>query len=605
MNAQVYPIFLPNKGPKLDSPSQFLLNQWASYSRNMEYENDVIRGRKGLQEFDSKVLSGPVLHIVQFWHENLSYDLLVFTTKDIYKYDFSNTRYTYLTPSTNTGTIEVQVGTPTILRGTGTTWDTAGANKLKTGDFVKIGAAAYHTGSTFYEVLTVDSNTQCTMTSAMPTTAAGSAYVARKIYTGDAYDLWNGAQFFDSAQGNMYLATNGVDTPVYLTETATEFVAFGTLPTGFTTCRYIRNFYNRVVLIACVEGGQNLFIRIRWGEVGLYNSYDDLDFNDLDLPDAAHIIVGADIVGDYMVFPKLGVNSVGGAYIMRVSASENDFDFQYESNFEGNAAALSLVSHNSGLLYFGEDNKFRFFNVVRDVEVFKELTPEFKSLDPNETPNIRAFRMGYKNQIRWALPYDSINGVARMVVYDFTNDHAEIWEYKLSGGIRSFGEFLNTTDLYVDDAVWGPLYVDENFGYWDDREFLSDAPIILYGGADGKVYKADNSDLDVTTPYTRKFRTKKHDFELPHCEKRLAKQQWWLEKQTTGTALLKCKRSDKEDFEPTTHTIDMTDTTKEIVKKQVRWNKQFDAAEFQIESTGLIGILGYLNWIHRRGQTVH
>jgi len=73
---------------------------------------------------------------------------------------------------TTTGTIEVQAGTPTILRGTDTLWNTASnANQLSVGGRVKI-------GSTWYTIQTLTSDTLMTMTESMPTTAAGSSYEA-------------------------------------------------------------------------------------------------------------------------------------------------------------------------------------------------------------------------------------------------------------------------------------------------------------------------------------------------------------------------------------------------------------------------------------------
>jgi len=74
----------------------------------------------------------------------------------------------------------------------------------------------YHiTTMKWYEILTVDSATQVTLTNRYrePSTGAGTAYTARQIYTGDIFDYWRTATFFDAQPDDkdLWFATNGVD----------------------------------------------------------------------------------------------------------------------------------------------------------------------------------------------------------------------------------------------------------------------------------------------------------------------------------------------------------------------------------------------------------
>src|SRR3990167_6480723 len=185
------PTFLPNKGIKTDAPEELLLDQISPYSRNMEYLNELIQGRTGLSKFNSTALTGRVMLQFRFVRANQNAYNLFFTTTDIYVYDFANSRFDILTPVYTTGTIEILSGTPTIVTGTGTTWTT----NTKAGDYIKIGAGSIHTGSTWYKILTVDSNTQLTLTASAAAVGAGSAYVIRKTYTGGNTDFWTCTKF--------------------------------------------------------------------------------------------------------------------------------------------------------------------------------------------------------------------------------------------------------------------------------------------------------------------------------------------------------------------------------------------------------------------------
>ena len=105
-----YPVFLPNKGPVLDKPKEFLQDGISSHSRNMELFNEMIQGRPGLSKFLDVTLSGYVLAQPKLkGFDNTKYNLFC-TPKDIYSLDYSNSRYDILTPTYTTGTIEIKTG---------------------------------------------------------------------------------------------------------------------------------------------------------------------------------------------------------------------------------------------------------------------------------------------------------------------------------------------------------------------------------------------------------------------------------------------------------------------------------------------------------------
>lgn len=591
-----YPIALPNQGIDISKPEQFLEAAYSPYSRNMEFYNELLQGRLGNTKFDTAALSGPVLLIDQYWKFTGSYDLIFATTKDIYKYDFGNSRYDILTPVYQTGTIEIQAGTPTIVRGTGTSWTTG---NVKAGDFIKIGSGSIHTGSTWYEVASLNvGSQQITLTASGPTTAAGTAYVLRQIFNGTNTDIWQGKNFLDDAEGEVFIMVNGVDHPVWYNDSG-QVQQFSALPTDFTSAKYLQVFGNRIVFLWTREAGQNQPIRYRWSAVANFQSYNDLDFQDLEKPTPAFWIKGSYIKGDFMIIPK-----ESGAYVVSHIGGDEVFATDFSSTFAGNFSAYSILPLETGAFYFGYDNRFRFWNQIRDETPFDDIFDYLLSLSPSNSEYIFGYQVEGKKQLRWALPYDSVNMVSPVLVYDYGRQIIEIWDYTHRSWIRSIGEYLLVSDLYVDDPFWDDLYVDEESGFWDDRTFLANAPIILYGCEDGYVRKADIGSTDDGYAYTRRFRTKRVDFGEPHMRKRLWKQQWWMEAQTAGEVTLEIKRDDANAFEPLTKTIPLTNAGKDKVKYPVTWNKDFENAQFQLSATNQFNLLGFINWFSEKGKVV-
>ena len=84
---QIIPTFLPNKSVVLNAPEEFLKNQFSTGdSRNMEFADELLQGRLGLDKLDETELSGEILLIDQFWKYTGTWYLLFATTKDIYKF---------------------------------------------------------------------------------------------------------------------------------------------------------------------------------------------------------------------------------------------------------------------------------------------------------------------------------------------------------------------------------------------------------------------------------------------------------------------------------------------------------------------------------------
>jgi len=588
---QTIPTFLPNKGIVIDKPEEVLSNNYSSAdSRNVEFYNEYLRGRLGLDKFDSQQLSGPLLLIEQFWKFNSTWYWMICTTKDIYKYDFNNKRFDILTPVYTTGTIEIQSAALNVVLGSGTAWST----ELKAGDYIKIGSGDIHTGSTWYEIDSVDSDTQLTLKTAAVETAASTAYVARKIFNGGSADFWHARSFYDKNLGEVWLATNGVDTPIRYTGTG-QVQALSNLPTSFVSAKYIEVYKDRVFWLHTIESG-NQPQRIRWSEVGDCEDYDDLDFQDF--VEGGYWITGSLVWNGYHIVFRERDAQVG-----RYSSSSDSFTYETSNSCAGAWAPRSITANDKYIFYYGPDNRFHSWNLLTDNVISEEIDSYCINFDPNLEQDIFGYQVESRNQIRWFVPHNNPDYMNACITYDYNQGILHIWEYASEQACNIIGEYLNQEDFYVDDDPWAERYVDEQDGFWDSRNFLSGAPQIVYGGSDGYIRDADIGYTDDGEDYTRKFSSSRMNFDLPDTTKRLWKQQHWLESDISGEVKVSLRKDDRIADESLTHTISLVDADKDVVKKNITWDRHGVNFRTSIEATNHFSLLGWLNYLYAKGKT--
>lgn len=589
--SKTFPIFLPNKGIELDKPEEFLLPYFSPYSRNMEHKDELLQGRLGLMKFDDKQLDGNIQLIDQFWKYDGTWYLIVATTTDILEYDFSNLYFRFLTPLYTTGTIEVKTGELNKVYGSSTVW----ATNLKAGNYIKIGSGNVNTDATWYKILTVNSDTLLTLTSNAVITAPGSAYVARKTFTGAKTDWWHSVTFQDAILGEVWIATNGKDTPVRYTGSG-QVQALSGLVSGFTAAKFIEVYKDRVMFAWTVEGG-NQPQRERWSAVANCESWANGDFHDF-IEDGYYITGICNYSNYHIVFRERDAyigRYVGGTYI---------FEYDKSNSCTGCYSANSIITSDF-MYYYGVDNKFKKWNLLREDEVFgSELFPFTKEINPTLESSIFGWEAEYKNQIRWFIPYSDTEYNNYCFVYDYSNESVYLWEYESEQAISCMGEYILEDDLYVDDPVWGELYVDEQDGYWDARTGLSGSPVLVYGGYDGYMRKSDIGFNDDGATYQRIFRTSRINFKMPNQAKRLQRQQYWFNSELSGSVNVKIRKDDALLFEVNEKTIDLINVDRDIIKENIIWDKFGEDFQLELYAENHFALLGFLNTIHPKRKTI-
>ena len=592
------PTFLPNKGIIIDKPEEFLQNNFSSAnSRNMEFYNEYLRGRLGMLKFSSTQLSGQIMLIDQFWKYDNTWSWIICTNKDIYKFDFSGLKFEILTPLYSTGTVDIGTGSGAyIVIGTGVDFVSAG---IKEGDYISIGTGTHYAEDTWYEVDTVDSATQLTLKTAAAS-CSGSSYAIRKTFTGGTADFWFSRTFQDKNLGESWIATNGIDTPVRYHGSG-QVTPMTDLPTGFISAKYVEVYKDRLIFLNCVESG-NQPQRERWSAVADCADWDDLDY--LDFIEGGYNITGTLVWNGYHI-----VFRERDAMVGRWVGGTSIFDYESNNTCAGAWAPNSILSNSQKIFYYGPDNRFHAWNILNDEVISEDILSYVNDFDPNMEQLVFGYEIESKNQMRWFCPHGDTDYMNICITYDYVNNILHIWEYEQDQSLCSIGEYLNSQDLYVDDAFWGDLYVDEQDGFWDARLFVDGAPVLIYGGADGYLRKADIGYVDdvdslgTGVPYQRIFESIRQNFSMPNMVKRLWKQQHWLQQEGSGSIEISIKKDDSNNWEGEENTISLVDSSRDIIKKNITWDKHAENFKTRVSAYNHFSMLGWINYIFAKGGT--
>lgn len=191
-------------------------------------------------------LTGPVILIDNLFLRSGGQILIFGTTKDLYKFTESTELVAFLTPRYETGTANPTNGSAVVIGGTN--WDT----NLKVGDEMFFGTAGETdpdaTGNGgWYPILTVDSAVQVTLDRNYTGTGGATAYTGRLLYTGDIFDYWRTATFFDAQPDDkdLWFATNGVDDIQEWDGVADQMTDLGATLTF--TCKELLVFKNMLI----------------------------------------------------------------------------------------------------------------------------------------------------------------------------------------------------------------------------------------------------------------------------------------------------------------------------------------------------------------------
>jgi len=484
MQMKSYGIFSPILGLRKDIPSILLKEAYSPDCQDVIWQDgEVHRIKKRLLEF-SYQFPDKILNMEYYFKDTTTeWWFLVFTKRDVAYRDIQNSRFNFINKLYDTGTITIEAANLKKVIGSGTAFQT----NLKIGDFLKIGAGEVHSGSTWYEVDSIESETVLYLKTDAET-CSGSAYVARKTFSGTDLDYWSVIVFHEKV-----LATNRGSDPIIIWQGAGQ-VSDLNCPYKAT---FLYDYNERVLLIRTIENGTEYPFRIRWS--GLADETDwggsGSDAGAMEVNEGTGILQGnATYKGNLLIFKNRA--------IVRAWNVEGTMVFNKKLIIDGigTNAPDSILEMEEGTYFYSGDNTFRFFNGLVATMISGAIDPIVKNINPNFEQYIQVTLVEELNQILWAIPYADSQVNNKILIYDldFARNNWAVEDME----VASLGYYETETGYDWSSLSIFSNWLDWWWPSWKYRAGLAAFPIDLMGSYDGKIYRLNASEKDAGQDYT-------------------------------------------------------------------------------------------------------
>ena len=487
-------VLQPNLGLYLDRPSVNIPLRGLKDCLNVRVRNgELLRDNMGWESFPqgetALALSGdPVTGLDSFAPRSGGQTLLIMTTRDVYRFDEATNLAVLLTPRYATGTVSVTNASATVT-GSGTSWT---AN-LKAGDLIHVGDAAQtDPTATWYEVETVDSNTQVTLTAAYQgATASGAAYTARLVFTGTLLTPWLTESFFNAtavgvgSDGDRWYASNGLD-PVIAWGTGLTQVYFPAI--GLDRVSFLRKVSNLMVYGNITVSGDPRTTSVRTSDIAKPEDTAGGLATELIIHDTTDPLLAAYRLGDVLV-------AYGGRTItlMQFVGGDVVFVLRQVASSIGALSARAVADFGDYHEFLGPDGQYR-FDGASLTRINDHVWPTtLRTLSSGRLAMVAAHFDEANGELLWVLPQttdaDPDAGAPEQALVEHYLELADervptpFTKRELPG--LGFGFFERETTLTWDQLTdtWEEL----NFR-WNDSFLQAVFPFVLFGTAAGGVF---------------------------------------------------------------------------------------------------------------------
>ncbi|NNF99485.1 MAG: hypothetical protein HKM93_08915 [Desulfobacteraceae bacterium] len=299
-------------------------------------------------------------------------------------------------------------------------------------------------------------------------------------FTGNADHPFSVVTFFDGTAKEIMIITNLIDAMRKWTGAGVISALGGTPPQANCLCVY----ENYLMCGHTTESGTLFPRRVRWSALANGESYPAENF--ADLRKTTDWVISLKLMRERLaVYKEKSISfmdHVGGG-----------LTFDLVENYINGVGAISDAS----VVAFGETQEAHYFigsdlNVYEfdgiDHRVIEGVDTIIKNVNPDKKPRISGTADKEDHKVIWAIPSGTDETCRDLLIYD-VRDHS--WWVKEAEAIAvsSFG-----TALLEETYTWDTLPFDtweewDDPGGWNSRNMLSNAPLILVGGADGYVRK--------------------------------------------------------------------------------------------------------------------
>lgn len=405
---------------------------------------------------------------------------------------------------------------------------------------------------------------------------------------------------------NLFLLANSIDTVKKWDGSSGSFAALGGLtdvevldgtpPIIVTTAGCVRFFKNFIVLIDVTENGTRKPLRVRWCRLDLPENWKN-DSSGNGEAGAADIgttdwNLTAERLGN-----SLAIYKERSIWLMSYIGVPLIFDFREVITGLGAVGPRAVGNFGDEHFFVGNDD-FYFFN-GESIESVGEPVRQwfFTNAHPNYLNLTQVFIMEENNEllVAFASTASTDGTFDKALVYNWLE---ESWSIRDLTAMTALGYYRQTKDLaWSDDSgSWAAA-----LGTWDERTFLTNAPINLLGDSGGYIYQIQGGDQNgaaVALSATSKLL----DLGDANRYKRVMRIQLFLKIEGNYTLTVNIGTSDNvdDDVVYTTYTFNLQDTTNPFLEVDVT-GRLFT---FQFLQSGIdqdIGITGYTVYFIPRG----
>lgn len=217
------------------------------------------------------------------------------------------------------------------------------------------------------------------------------------------------------------IGTNGTDAPIKWTGAGN---AAALSIANFTHAKDVLYYKNRLIFAHTTEGGTKFPNRIRWSNVGTIETYTATDYTDeSETEDGAEIVGMAKLYDEIYVFKNSSSSGIKRLYYTGQAVAPfgviNIGDVGAVSRDA--IVNIDIPGIGSGLIYWGIDNKIRFFDGNQSVDIADHIQPTLDGINRSRAKHIQAVNYPELNQVWFSVSYGSSTTQDKVIIYDYHN----------------------------------------------------------------------------------------------------------------------------------------------------------------------------------------
>ncbi len=492
-------VHTPNLGLYLGIPPLHVPERGMTECLNIRIKHEAVeKGTLGWGPFPDATTpvnldSKPVLLIDLFSTRSGLLKSIFANTTDYFGFNEGSGLAAYLTPRYETGTVTVTNGSA-VVTGAGTLWN---AN-TKAGDFFHSGAITQTAlTAVWYEILSVDSDTQITLTANYAEASlGGQLYTIRQTLTGDIRTPFFTETFLDGVDvfgtdGDRWYGTNGVD-PIAAWDGIDDQVYLPSLG-NIDTCAAIRRFKNIMIFVGPTIAGVPER-KARTSAIGQPENVVTLEASEFVVHDGVDMPLNAIEFGDV-----LAIYSDRHITLAQFVGPPLMFVFRTVVSGFGPKSGRTIAQFPDHHLFLGADTQY-IFDGARAIEINGHVWREIvRQTSPQRLDMIQAHFDEEQGELLWVVPLnvdaDPDNGAPENA---FVNHYLEqVGERHPSPHTKrqlpatATGYFQQSGSVTWDSL--GDTWAEYNFR-WNDQALQDAFPLNLFGTVTGDIFILNSQD---------------------------------------------------------------------------------------------------------------